>query len=46
MNIFAGAVLTIVAALAPLAAIADGSNGTQRYYEVRGAKLLSVRHRT
>jgi pimeloyl-ACP methyl ester carboxylesterase len=41
VNTFACAVLTIVAALAPLAAIGDGSNGTQRYYEVRGAKLYT-----
>ena len=41
MTIFAGAVLAAVVALAPLAAIADGSNGTQRYYEVNGARLYT-----
>jgi pimeloyl-ACP methyl ester carboxylesterase len=41
VNIFAGAVLAAVAAFAPLTANADGSNGTQRYYEVRGAKLYT-----
>ena len=41
MNIFAGAILATVTAAAPLAAIADGSNGTQRYYEVRGYKLYT-----
>ena len=41
MNIFSGAVLATVAALAPLTASADSSNGTQRYYEVRGAKLYT-----
>lgn len=41
MNIFARAGLAVVAALIPLAAIADDSNGTQRYYEVRGAKLYT-----
>jgi pimeloyl-ACP methyl ester carboxylesterase len=41
VNIFAGTVLAAVAALAPIAAIADSSNGTQRYYEVRGAKLYT-----
>ena len=41
MTIFAGAVLATVVALAPLAAIADGSNGTQRYYEVNGARLYT-----
>ena len=41
MNNCAGAVLAAVVALAPLAAIADSSNGTQRYYEVRGAKLYT-----
>ena len=41
MNIVAGAILAAVAALAAPAAIAESSNGTQRYYEVRGAKLYT-----
>ena len=41
MSSFAGAVLVALTALTPLAAIADSSNGTQRYYEVRGAKLYT-----
>ena len=38
---FARAVLAALTALAPFAAIADSANGTQRYYEVRGAKLYT-----
>jgi pimeloyl-ACP methyl ester carboxylesterase len=39
VNNFARAIVAAVAALAPMAAISDSSGGTQRYYEVRGAKL-------
>jgi hypothetical protein len=38
---FAGAVLAALAAVVPLATIADSSSDTQRYYEVRGAKLYT-----
>ena len=41
MNRFTSAVLAAVAALAPAASNADGPSGTQRYYEVRGAKLYT-----
>ena len=41
MNIFALAVMAAVAALGPMAAIADSSGSTHRYYEVRGAKLYT-----
>ncbi len=41
VNIFARAVIAAIAAFAPMAAIADSSAGTQRYYEVRGAKLYT-----
>ena len=41
MNNFTGAILTVVAALAPAAAYADDHSGTQRYIEVRGAKLYT-----
>lgn len=41
MNSFTSAVLAAVAALAPAASNADSPNGTQRYYEVRGAKLYT-----
>jgi len=41
VNIIVSAILAAVAALAPAAAIADSSNGTQSYYEVRGAKLYT-----
>jgi pimeloyl-ACP methyl ester carboxylesterase len=39
MNNFTGAILTAAVALAPAAAYANGPSGTQRYIEVRGAKL-------
>jgi len=41
VNRFTSAVLAAVAALAPAASNADGPSGTQRYYEVRGAKLYT-----
>jgi pimeloyl-ACP methyl ester carboxylesterase len=41
MNNFTGAILTTVVALAPAVAYADGPSGTQRYVEVRGAKLYT-----
>ena len=41
MNSFTSAVLAAVAALAPAASNADSPSGTQRYYEVRGAKLYT-----
>ena len=39
--IFARVLISAVAALGPVAVIADNSGGTQRYYEVRGAKLYT-----
>jgi hypothetical protein len=41
MNTFSGAILTAVFALAPAAAYPDSPSGTQRYVEVRGAKLYT-----
>jgi pimeloyl-ACP methyl ester carboxylesterase len=41
MNNFTAVILTAVAALAPAAAYADGPSATQRYIEVRGAKLYT-----
>jgi len=41
MDDFKGAILIAVLALAPAAAYADGAPGTQRYVEVRGAKLYT-----
>jgi pimeloyl-ACP methyl ester carboxylesterase len=41
VNSFTGVVLAAVAALAPAASNADSPGGTQRYYEVRGAKLYT-----
>ena len=41
MNSFTSAVLAAVAALAPAASNADSPSGTQRYYEVSGAKLYT-----
>src|SRR5271170_3387751 len=41
MNSFTGAIFAAVVALAPATAYADGTNGTQRYIEVRGAKLYT-----
>jgi pimeloyl-ACP methyl ester carboxylesterase len=41
MNILPSAILAVVAAFAPLAAMADSSNATQGYCEVRGAKLYT-----
>jgi pimeloyl-ACP methyl ester carboxylesterase len=38
---FKGAILVAVLALTPAAASADGPSGTQRYVEVRGAKLYT-----
>jgi pimeloyl-ACP methyl ester carboxylesterase len=40
-NNFSGAILVVVVAIAPGAAYADGPNDTQRYIEVRGAKLYT-----
>ena len=39
MNNFARTVIAVAAALSSMASIADNSGGTQRYVEVRGAKL-------
>jgi hypothetical protein len=41
MNDCAGAILIAVLAFAPAAAYADGPDGTQRYVEVRGARLYT-----
>jgi len=41
MNHFTGAILVVIVALAPAAAYTDSSNDTQRYVEVRGAKLYT-----
>ena len=41
MSIFARAVMAAIAALGPMAVIADSSGGTHRYYVVRGAKLYT-----
>ena len=41
MNHFNGAILIAVLALAPAVTYADGSGGTERYVEVRGAKLYT-----
>jgi pimeloyl-ACP methyl ester carboxylesterase len=41
VNILAGIILSAVAALAPVAADADGISDTKRYYEVNGAKLYT-----
>ena len=41
MNIFVSAAVATVAALASLAAVADSSNVSERYYEVRGARLYT-----
>jgi hypothetical protein len=41
VNIFARAVIAAVAALGSMVANADSSGSTQRYYEVRGAKLYT-----
>jgi pimeloyl-ACP methyl ester carboxylesterase len=41
MNNVTAAILTAVVALGPTAAYADGPSGTQRYVEVRGAKLYT-----
>lgn len=41
MNIFARAAIVAIATLGCVAAIADSSGGTQRYYEIRGAKLYT-----
>jgi pimeloyl-ACP methyl ester carboxylesterase len=41
MNSLTGLILTFAAVLSPGAANADAPNGTQRYYEVRGAKLYT-----
>jgi pimeloyl-ACP methyl ester carboxylesterase len=41
MNNFTGAILTAVVALASATVYADGPSGTQRYVEVRGAKLYT-----
>jgi pimeloyl-ACP methyl ester carboxylesterase len=41
LNILTRAVIAAVAALGPIAAMSDSSGSTQRYYEVRGAKLYT-----
>lgn len=41
MNNFTAAILIALFALAPAAASADGARGTQRYVQVRGAKLYT-----
>jgi pimeloyl-ACP methyl ester carboxylesterase len=41
MYIFKGAMFIVFLALAPAGANADGADGTQRYIEVRGAKLYT-----
>jgi len=41
MNDLRGAILIAALALVPAAAYADGPAGTQRYVEVRGAKLYT-----
>ncbi len=41
MNRFTGAILTAVIGTTPSAATVDSPVGTQRYYEVRGAKLYT-----
>ena len=41
MNNFASAILVAVVAFTPAAAYADGPNASQRYIEVRGAKLYT-----
>ena len=41
VNLFAAAILAVVPVLAPMATSADSTGSTQRYYEVRGAKLYT-----
>jgi pimeloyl-ACP methyl ester carboxylesterase len=41
MNTFARAAIAALVLLSPVASIAEASGGTQRYFEVRGAKLYT-----